>query len=82
MTATHKIFCDGLIVKDRRESAPEWVKGSLSVKVDEFKAFLDKHNNGGWVNIDLLTGKSGKPYAVLNTWKPRKEEGDDDEAID
>jgi hypothetical protein len=73
---------DGLIVKDRRESAPEWVKGSLSIKVDDFKAFLDKHNSGGWVNIDLLTAKSGKPYAALNTWKPHKDEGDDDEAID
>ncbi len=76
--AQDKIFADGLICKLRRENAPEWVKGALSFKVDEFKAFLDKHNNNGWVNIDLLEAKSGKPYAALNTWKPRKEGEEDD----
>jgi hypothetical protein len=68
-----KIFADGLIVKQPRENAPEFVMGSLSVKVEEFKHFLDAHvTNAGWVNIDLLVGKSGKPYAALNTYKPEK----------
>lgn len=75
--AADKIFVDGMICKLKRENAPEWVKGALSIKVEEFIAFLHKHNNGGWVNIDLLEAKSGKPYACLNNWKPR--EGDSDE---
>jgi len=67
-----KIFADGLIYKAPRQGAPEYVKGSLSVKVDEFKAFLDKHNNNGWVNLDFLQSKNGKLYFALNNWKPKQ----------
>lgn len=70
-----KIFPDGLIFKAPRENAPTFVIGSLSVKVEEFKAFLDAHvNNAGWVNLDLLMGKTGKPYIELNTYKAEKPE--------
>lgn len=68
-----KTFTDGLIFKLPREGAPDFVKGSLSIKVEEFKAFLDEHvTNSGWLNIDLLVGKSMKPYAALNTFVPEK----------
>ena len=65
-----KIFADGIIYKAPRSGAPDYVKGSLSVKVDEFKAFLEKHDNNGWVNLDFLKSKNGKLYFALNTWKP------------
>ncbi len=67
-----------MIVKLRRENAPEWVKASLSFKVEEFIAFLQKNDNNGWVNVDLLESKGGKLYGSLNTWKPKKD-GEDDE---
>jgi hypothetical protein len=70
MEANEKIFADGLIVK-RKDSAPEWVKANLSVKVEEFKKFLDTHNKNGWVNIDVLQSKGGKLYAEKNTWEPK-----------
>jgi hypothetical protein len=63
-----KIFVNGLIVK-RNEKAPTWIIASLSFKVDEFKQFLDTHNNNGWINVDVKIGKSGKMYAELNTYK-------------
>ena len=68
----NKIFAQGLIVKGPIENAPEFVKGSLSIKVDKFKSFLDEHNtNSGWVNFDmLLSAKKGTWYAQLNTYKP------------
>jgi len=68
-----KVFTDGLIFKLPRDgNTYDFVKGSLSIKVDEFKEFLDKHVSNGWVNVDLLTAKgSGKPYASLNEWKPK-----------
>jgi len=67
-------FVDGLIFKKKKEGAPEFVKGSVSMKVDELKAFLDKHNNNGWVNADLLVSKDGqKLYFKLNDWKPAQE---------
>jgi len=69
-----KIFPDGLIFKEKRAGAPDFVRGGLSVKVPEFKAFLDKHNNNGWVNFDMLTSKAGKMYIALNDWKPESKE--------
>jgi hypothetical protein len=68
-----KAFADGMIFKLPREGAPDYVKGSVSIKVAEFVAFLqDNEKNSGWVNIDLLVGKSGKPYAALNTYQLEK----------
>ena len=64
-----KIFTDGLIVK-RRDNAPEYVLCNLSIKVDEFKVFLDKHQSNGWVNIDCLVNRAGKHYGALDTWRP------------
>lgn len=68
------IFADGFIFKRAREGAPEFVKGSLSIKVEEAKAFLDKHNNDGWVNLDLLKSQKNTLYLKLNDWKPTKED--------
>jgi hypothetical protein len=65
-----KQFTDGLIFKLPRDNAPDFVKGSLSVKVEEFKAWLDAHVDNGWVNIDLKVSQGGKAYAEKNTWKP------------
>lgn len=62
-----KTFPEGLIVK-RSENAPEFVIASLSFKVEEFKAFLGKHANGGWVNIDVKRSREGKLYSELNNW--------------
>lgn len=72
MEANEKIFTEGLIVK-RNDNAPDFVIGNLSVKVDEFKPFLDKHSKNGWVNIDLKRSQSGKYYGEINTWQPKKE---------
>ena len=69
-----KVFCDGLMFKRPREGAPEYIKGSVSIKVDDFVMFLKKHNNNGWVNCDLKESASTKKlYFELNTWKPNDE---------
>lgn len=65
-----KIFIPGMILKDPRNAAPEFILGHLSIKVDELIPFLQKHASEGWVNIDLCRGRSGKPYASLDNWKP------------
>ena len=65
-------FTEGLIVK-RAESAPEFVIGNLSVKVDEFTKWLTENQSNGWVNIALKVSKNKKPYACLDTWKPSGE---------
>ena len=76
-----KKFVDGLIVKPPRDTAPDFVKCSISIKTDELIAFL---NNEGseWVNIDVKESKTGKWYAEVNTWKPEKSVHAGDEKLE
>ena len=69
---TEKVFADGFSFK-RRAGAPDFVVGNISVKVDDAVAFLQKNAKGGWVNLDILTAKSGKQYIELNQWEPNGE---------
>ncbi len=62
-------FPEGIIFKKPKEGAPEFVRGSLSFKVEEFTKYLKEKNNNGWVNIDILKSKSGNTYLKLNEWK-------------
>lgn len=65
-------FPKGLFIKAPREGAPDFVKGTLSLKLGEAKAYLDTLH-GEWVNFDIKTAKeSGKWYLQLNTWKPEE----------
>lgn len=66
-------FADGLMFKQPSEKAPDFVLGSLYVRVDNFKAWLNKHNtNAGGVNIDIKMSKKGVPYCALSTFTPNK----------
>lgn len=65
-----KVFASGIIFKRPRDGAPDFVKGSISIKVDEFSEFIKKHDNDGWINLDLKLSKGDKLYLELNTWKP------------
>lgn len=66
-----KFFPKGLFYKEPHPNSPDFVKGQVSVKVDEFKQYLSKVQ-GEWLNIDLKISKDGKPYAEVNTFKPDK----------
>lgn len=69
-----RTFADGFIFK-RNEKAPEWVIGSISVKVDEAITFLKNNEKKGWVNLQVKRGRSGNPYIELDTFEPKKGEG-------
>lgn len=70
MENQERIFADGFIIK-RRENAPEFVIGNLSVKVDEAIAFLKKYEKKGWVNLDIKRGRSGNPYIELDNFEAK-----------
>jgi len=70
MENQERIFADGFIIK-RRENAPEFVIGNLSIKVDEAIAFLKKYEKKGWVNLNLKKGRSGNPYVELDTFEAK-----------
>lgn len=70
MSDQEKIFADGFIFK-RNEKAPDFVIGSISVKVDEAITFLKNNEKKGWVNLQIKRGRSGNPYIELDTFEPK-----------
>ena len=64
------VFADGIIFKLPRQGAPDFVKGSLSFKVEDAIKFLQEHNKNGWCNVNLKVSRAGKAYADLDTWEP------------
>lgn len=68
------IFADGLTWKRpseiTKQKAP-WVKGHMSINVPRLRKWLDEHEDGEWLNVDLNESKEKKTlYFKLNTWKP------------
>lgn len=65
-----KIFPTGFRFERPNEKCPEWIKGKISIKVDEFIPFLQEYRNDrGYINIDLKMSKDKKLYCELNTFK-------------
>jgi len=65
-------FLNGLIVKKPREGAPDFVKGSISIKREELIQALSAKSDE-WINLDIKESRDGKLYAQVNTWKPKTE---------
>ena len=64
------VFLDGFLFKRPRAGCPDFVKGEMSIKVEEAIAFLQKNAKNGWLNADLLASKDNtKLYFKLNTWE-------------
>ena len=62
-------FIDGLIVKAPHEKAPDFVKGSISIKRENLITWL-ADQKGDWINADIKVSKEGKWYVAVNDWKP------------
>ena len=63
-------FVPGLIVKLPPDTAPDYVICKLSIKPQELASWL-QGKSGEWVYVDVKIGKSGKPYAAVDSWKPQ-----------
>ena len=59
-------FPNGLFIK---EAKPKFVLCKISIRKAEFAQWLQEQE-GDWVNLDACIGKSGKPYAKVDDWKP------------
>lgn len=64
-------FVPGLFVKAPPEKAPDFVKASVSIKVEDLGTWLREKFKAGdeWVNIDVKESKGGKWYAAVSTYK-------------
>ncbi|MBE9515977.1 MAG: hypothetical protein IME93_03250 [Proteobacteria bacterium] len=63
-------FPNGLMVKAPHDRAPDFVKGQISIRREEFITWL-QGKSGDWVNLDIKVSKQGKWYAAINDWKPQ-----------
>ena len=67
-------FVDGLMVKAPRDGAPEFVKGSISIKRADLGNWL-RGKTDEWINIDIKVSQAGKWYCAVNNWKPDASQG-------
>ena len=68
------IFADGFYFKERKETDKDFVLGKMSIKVDEAIALLKtQKKKDGWVNLDILKSRDGKPYVKVDTWEKKEE---------
>lgn len=69
-----KIFVNGLISKEVEATAPDFILGKLSVKVQDLMMWLEvegrKHATDDWLNLTIKKSKLGKRYIEVDTWKP------------
>ncbi len=72
MSQDEKIFANGFSFK-RRDNAPEFVVGRLSLKVDDAMAFVKEHMKNGWINFNVNQARSGNYYVELDTYEAKAE---------
>ena len=66
-----KVFAEGFYFRIPRESAPDYIKGTVSVHAEKFSEFLNKHKDDeGYVRLSIKESTKGTVYAELDTWKP------------
>lgn len=75
------IFADGFSFK-RKDSAPEFVIGRLSIKKDEAIKMIEENSKNGWLNIDVKKSKSGNYYCQVDTWVPSEAPSSENNASD
>ncbi len=67
-----KTFVNGIIFKKPSPNAPQWIVGSIAIRVDELSQWMDQNRFGKeWINIDVKESKGGKVYCELSTYDPK-----------
>jgi len=72
---SEKVFSRGIWVKEPRANAPDFVFGSISIKLEDFISFAGEHvNESGFINLDIKKSRDSSKglYCELNTYKPKE----------
>ena len=67
---TEQEFPNGIIFKGPHAKAPEFVKGKISIKLQEFIQYAEERVRNGWINFDVKESRNGNLYLTLDTWEP------------
>jgi hypothetical protein len=68
------VFADGFKFRIKHVNAPDFVLGSLSIKVDDAISFLKANQKNGWVNLGIKESRAGNPYMFVDTFEAKKSE--------
>jgi hypothetical protein len=73
MEKTPIVFAKGVNFYKPRENAPEWVKGSIVINIEQLLAFAEEQDIKNTLRFDLRKSKDkGTLYLTLNTFNPVK----------
>jgi hypothetical protein len=68
---------EGIRVFSKHQNAPDFVKGTIVISLNEFVAFckahpelLTEYEGKKQLKLQLLESKAGKLYAAVDTYKP------------
>ena len=80
-----KQFCKGLyfnetdLTKNIETSEKQFIFFKVSIRKKELIEYLESQNSDDeWVNIDVKRSKTGKFYGEVNTFKPNRDEYNQD----
>ena len=65
-----KEFPKGIYFSEARDSAPDFIKGHISLNQEIVEYYNSKKNAKGYVNLDIKQSKAGKMYLDFNDWTP------------
>ena len=69
---TEKIYPKGMYFNKKHENAPDFVRGKISIKVDDFLNWINDSphliNDKGYMNFQMLTGGKEGIYLQLDTY--------------
>lgn len=71
-----KQFVSGVSIRPQATKYGEILK--IGINLENFK---NNPQNNGWVNFEILKNKEGKYYAVIDTYKNKKEEVEELESL-
>jgi|TARA_R110000824_G_scaffold133216_3_gene295911 hypothetical protein len=80
-----KEFPRGLFVSPPRPNAPEFVKGRISIKVEDFLEYLSMKDGQEWLRIDIKQGfkedehGNRKWYSQVDNWVKPSERVEEEE---
>lgn len=70
-------FVNGMWFSKPNEGAPDFIKGKISFKVENFLKWIEgKANEKGYVNVVLKKSKEGKLYLQYDNWQPKPKDGE------
>lgn len=68
-----KVFAEGMAFFEPSDSAPDFIKGTLSVNVEKFNEFLKNNmqyvSDKGYMKLDIKKSQKGSCYVEVNTYK-------------